>query len=62
MALQCKVTYESFQRKFHFNFFLFWIFAETLFNSFALNLYFVNAFGAKKRFEIRRYHILLNVL
>ena len=41
---------------------LFWIFAGTLFRSFALNLYLVNAFVAKEISEISRYYILLNVL
>ena len=41
---------------------LFWIFTGTLFRSFALNLYLVNAFVAKEISEISRYYILLNVL
>ena len=41
---------------------MFWIFAGTSFHSFILNLYLVNAFGAKEISEIHCYHILLNVL
>ena len=33
---------------------------RNLVHNVALNLYFVNAFGAKERSEIHRYHILLN--
>ena len=39
-----------------------WIFAGNFFHRFALNLYFLNAFGAKERSKVYCYQILLNFL